>query len=69
MLGKQSRRAGFRSGDRSGRRVRAKPRPQCDEDPSSLLLVAKRIDTTKTTMITGTTKKGEVMCMAETPSD
>jgi hypothetical protein len=40
---------------------------QCDEWPSSLVLVAKRIDTTNTTMITGTTKNGEVMSMAQTP--
>jgi hypothetical protein len=29
--------------------------------------VAKRIDTTNTTIITGTTKNGEVMFMAQTP--
>ena len=32
---------------------------------SSLLLVAHRIDTAKTAMMTGTTKKGEVMCMVQ----
>jgi hypothetical protein len=32
-----------------------------------LLLVAKRMDATKMMMITGTTKKGDVMCMGLTP--
>jgi hypothetical protein len=32
-----------------------------------LLLVANRIDATKTAMITGTTKNGEVMCIAQAP--
>jgi hypothetical protein len=40
---------------------------QSEEWPSSLLLVAKRIDTTKTKTITGTTKNGEVMSMAQAP--
>jgi hypothetical protein len=40
---------------------------QCDEAPSSLLLVANRIDTTKTITMTGTTKNGEVMLMALNP--
>jgi len=39
---------------------------QC-ADPSSLLLVANKIDATKTTMMTGTTKNGDVMCMAQAP--
>jgi hypothetical protein len=42
-------------------------RGQCAEGPSSLLLVAKKIDTTKTAMMTGTTTKGEEMCMAQAP--
>jgi hypothetical protein len=42
-------------------------RGQCVEGGSSLLLVANRIDATKTAMMTGTTKNGEVMCMAQTP--
>jgi hypothetical protein len=37
---------------------------QC-EDPSSLLLVAKRIDARKTTMMTGTTTNGEVMLIGQ----
>jgi hypothetical protein len=40
---------------------------QCVDDPSSLLLVANRIDATKTTMMTGTTKNGDVMFMTQTP--
>jgi hypothetical protein len=32
-----------------------------------LLLVANRIDTTKTTTMTGTTKNGELMLMAQAP--
>jgi len=35
--------------------------------PASLLLVANRMAATKTTMMTGTTKKGEVMSMAQAP--
>jgi hypothetical protein len=40
------------------RALRQPPRDQCDEDPSSLLLVAQRIAEKKTTTIRGTTKKG-----------
>jgi hypothetical protein len=40
---------------------------QCVGGPSSLLLVANRIDTTKTTMMTGTTKNGDEMLMAQAP--
>jgi hypothetical protein len=47
--------------------VSTRTRHQCVDDPSSLLLVANRIDTTKTTMMTGTTKNGDVMFMAQTP--
>jgi hypothetical protein len=46
---------------------RAEALHQCDELPSSLLLVAKRMDATKMMMITGTTKNGDVMCMGLTP--
>ena len=38
---------------------------QCDELPSSLLLVANRIDATNTAMITGTTTNGEVMFIVQ----
>ena len=34
---------------------------------SSLLLVANRIDATKTAMMTGTTTNGEEMCIAQAP--
>jgi hypothetical protein len=37
------------------------------ERPSSFVLVAKRIATAKKAMITGTTKKGEVMSMVLAP--
>jgi len=40
---------------------------QCVEWPSSLLLVANRMATMKTMTMTGTTKKGEVMCMVQAP--
>ena len=40
---------------------------QCEEWPSSLLLVEKRIAAKKTTMMTGTTKNGEVMSMVKAP--
>jgi hypothetical protein len=39
---------------------------QC-EDPSSLLLVANKIDAAKTTIRTGTTKNGEVMFIRQSP--
>jgi hypothetical protein len=42
---------------------------QCVDWPSSLLLVAKSSEATKTTMITGTTKNGEVMLIAQAPVD
>ncbi len=37
---------------------------QC-EDPSSFELVANKIDARETTTISGTTKKGEVMCIGQ----
>lgn len=40
---------------------------QCADGLSSLLLVANRIDATKTAMITGTTKNGEFMCIVQAP--
>jgi hypothetical protein len=40
---------------------------QCDELPSSLLLVANRIEAAKTAIMTGTTKKGEVMLIRQSP--
>jgi hypothetical protein len=40
---------------------------QCVECPSSLLLVAQRMAATKMATITGTTKNGEVMCIAQAP--
>jgi hypothetical protein len=42
-------------------------RDQCEELPSSLELVEKKIDAKKTITISGTTKKGEVMSMGTAP--
>jgi hypothetical protein len=40
---------------------------QCEECPSSFELVEKKSEAKKTTTMSGTTKKGEVMCMALAP--
>jgi hypothetical protein len=40
---------------------------QCEECPSSFELVEKKSEAKKTTKMSGTTKKGEVMCMALAP--
>jgi hypothetical protein len=40
---------------------------QCVAGPSSLLLVANKMHSVKTTTMTGTTKNGEVMCMVQAP--
>jgi hypothetical protein len=62
--------AGFRELIQNAQLSEASTRAQhqCVDGPSSSLLVANRIDTTKTTMMTGTTKNGEVMFMAQTPA-
>ena len=58
---------GAEHGEMRAYRMPSAQRPQCDELPSSLLLVANRIDATKTAMMTGTTKNGEVMCITQAP--
>ena len=51
---------------RSGRLL-SNSRDEFVEGPSSLVLVAKRIDATNTAMMTGTTTNGEAMCMVQAP--
>jgi len=45
-----------------------RPANQCEEWPSSLLLVAHKMAEKKTTTIRGTTKNGEWMSTVQAPS-